>query len=270
MPKSTAISVGKGVQFNGPEQVLAAYESRDLPAFSLWCGKQFMYAYEEEDIQEGKQMLAGWLENLKQSAATYTVAVYRKFDPDEGITAQTPYHGSFNFRMQEKPLTYLGEAYGSAGGNWKHLADELQRLKEENETLRDENAELEEELKKLEAEKEAGVGGKIGGMLGGMATELMSNPAIVDTIATGIAGWLQKIMTPAQTGSPKALAGGDALQWQARVEPPAAAVVHDSLNKLFAAPGIDVPALLQMLATMAVEDPQKFATYVDMFKAMAK
>lgn len=265
MRNNTALAVGKGVQFSGADQVLNAYRSRELAPFALWCGKQFLFTYEGENLDEGEADLRTWLDNLKDSAATYTLTVYRSV-PDDGITAQTPFHGSFNFKLLEKPLNYLGEAYGIAGGNWKHLAEELQAYKAENADLRAQVAELEAELQELEKEKESG----LGGMLGGMATGLLQNPAITDTIAAGIAGWISKLLTPAQTGSPRALAGNEAVQWQGRVTEVQAAEVHNSLNILFSVPGIDVPQLLVMLADMAAQDPAKFLNYVDMFRALSK
>lgn len=265
MRNNTALAVGKGVQFSGADQVLKAYTSRDLAAFALWCGKQFLFTYEGDSIDEGEELLKTWLDNLKDSAATYTLTTYKSWE-GEDITAQTPFHGSFNFKLLDRPLNYLGEAYGAAGGNWKHLADELQAYKAENADLRAQVAELEAELQELEKEKESG----LGGMLGGMATGLLQNPAITNTIAEGIAGWIGKLLTPAQTGSPRALAGNEAVQWQGRVNEVQAAEVNNSLNMLFAVPGIDVPQLLVMLADLAVQDPGKFLQYVEMFRTMSK
>lgn len=94
------------VQFERPEEVMKAYENMDMPAWSLVQGKQIIFAYEGNDLDEGLQLLEQWCKQLAQSTAIYTLCLFR--DGVGEIKSNTPYDRSFNFRFNKPEFVNSG------------------------------------------------------------------------------------------------------------------------------------------------------------------
>jgi len=84
---------GKSVQFQTANHVVDAYLLRDVPAFSIYQGKQLLIKYEGSDINEGASLLGNFLEMLQNSAAIYTLCVYEDFTGR--INDKTAYHVNY-------------------------------------------------------------------------------------------------------------------------------------------------------------------------------
>lgn len=128
MPKA------KTVQFRDPGKVIAAYKSRGIAAFAIFQDSALIFPYEEdeEDIEKGAIELSRWLDNLKESAAIYTIRIYRLV-PENGITDKTEYNGSFNFRwFSEGDLHYSG---GHNPGTRNMIMEKLESMEKRIEEL---------------------------------------------------------------------------------------------------------------------------------------
>jgi hypothetical protein len=90
--------MGLSIQFRSREQVLQAYENRDVEAWSLWCSKQFLF----KGI--GQESLKAMLDVLCNGAtnAIYTLRIYEGIDNEREIKSNTPDDGSFNFRLNDE------------------------------------------------------------------------------------------------------------------------------------------------------------------------
>jgi hypothetical protein len=94
------MAFSKSVQFRGIENVLKAYNNKDVPRWALFQGNQFLEKYDGTDMKEGAQVLADFLGMIDQRSNdlnTYTLCVYD--DPGEKIKNTTKYDASFNFRL---------------------------------------------------------------------------------------------------------------------------------------------------------------------------
>jgi hypothetical protein len=92
------------IQFRDKESVINAFDARGIDAWSISCGKQFMF----KGI--GKEEFANMIEILSQadSTATYTVQVYEDVEDEKKIKNTTACDGSFNFKFNEE----IRQAYG--------------------------------------------------------------------------------------------------------------------------------------------------------------
>ncbi len=109
------MSTPKDVQFKGIENIMTAYDNMEIPAFSIWCGKEMNFKYEGDSMDEGTKTLFDYLELLRMqgSWAIYSLKVYEDFSGK--ITNKTPYDGSFNFQLNTSPNYIDGQAGGQLG-----------------------------------------------------------------------------------------------------------------------------------------------------------
>lgn len=122
------------IQFRGREQVVEAFEARQLNAWALFSGRQFLIPHVADGPQEAALMLDEVLQKFDQATnPTYTLKVYEDLKPGDKITEKTPAHGSFNFKIK----TF--EESGESGGSWYNA------LKSENEALKAQLAAVEDE-----------------------------------------------------------------------------------------------------------------------------
>lgn len=172
------------IQFKGIDKVVTAYINNDVPIFALFCGRQLLTKYEGEDIQEGANFLREFLENLDKGSATYALCVYE--DPGTKVKSNTPYDGSFNFKLEEKPypsqsITGLDERVNNRVADLENKFNLLmQKLDEQDK----------EEL------EESAPGG-----LGAVLNGLLENPEIQRAIASRVIGLVDKIL-PAPAADP--------------------------------------------------------------------
>lgn len=102
--KSVSMTMPKNVQFRSVDAVLTAYRNSEVPTWSIWAGKQFLFKYVGESIDEGAALMEQVLENLSQSRAIYTLKVHEEV-PGGRLTDKTDYDGSFNFLLKEDERT---------------------------------------------------------------------------------------------------------------------------------------------------------------------
>jgi hypothetical protein len=100
------MSTGKSVQFHTLENVLNAYQLRDVPAFAIYQGTQLMVKYEGTDIDEGSALLEQFLQMLQNSAAIYSLCVYEEFSGK--INNKTAY------QWHQKPVAIISILYRPA------------------------------------------------------------------------------------------------------------------------------------------------------------
>lgn len=89
--------ISSSVQFRGADMVLEAFDQRNIEAWALWQGKQFI----GKGI--GREPLEWWLVNLQKmhSTAVYTLKVFEDIKDEKCIKEKTECDGSFNFRLFE-------------------------------------------------------------------------------------------------------------------------------------------------------------------------
>lgn len=195
------MAVGKSVQFNNVENVVGAYHLRQVPAFSIMQGNQFMVSYDGADMDEGEALLREFCTMISQSAAIYTICVYEEWNGK--INAKTPYHGSFNFRFNG--LTEYQKVNGLDS-----LHSELRAMNEKIEQLQRDK--LKEELEDDENDNGAmGTMDKINGFLShpliqqlapviiGMITKqngMEKNNELLDNKISGVPGMQSEISEP--------------------------------------------------------------------------
>ena len=102
------MGLSSAIQFRKPEDVLTAFMNRGVDAFSIWCGRQFLFK------GMGPDELAQYLDvlNGSDSNATYTLKVYEDIHDVKKIKSNTEDDGSFNFKFNEE----LHDTYGRIRG----------------------------------------------------------------------------------------------------------------------------------------------------------
>jgi hypothetical protein len=153
------MSVGRSVQYTSKDQVLSAYETFEIPSWSIRNGNQLLWKYSGDDIAAGEQLLDRVLNDLvkAKSIGIYTLCLYEEAGE---IKLKTEYDLSFNFRFQSESENYVS----GLGGSPSAVLEEIRLMRKEIEELR---AEREEE----DDAPENGPLGSIG--------ELLKNPEVM-------------------------------------------------------------------------------------------
>jgi hypothetical protein len=229
----------KSVQFSTVDAVIAAYENREVPAFAIWCGKQFLFKYEDSDIEQGKETLLEMLQLLQSnhSAAIYTLSVYE--DLKGKIKDNTNYDGSFNFRFQEHAIGYLP---GMPGGT-NAIQTELAALRLQVKKLQEEN-EGEEEENKL-----------------GIVGEILQHPA-VEPVVPVLIGRLVDLLFPEEPAKTARVAGINVSEVSDNDK------VREAITRLSESVP-DLPDLLMKLAMISVKKPSSFKFYMSTLRGMS-
>jgi hypothetical protein len=145
------------VQFKGIDAVLEAFQNRDVPSWSLWQGKQFMFKCEGESMNDSLIQLDTILQTLaKSSNAIYTLKVYEDLGKGVKIKSNTPDDGSFNFKLNFDSQEITGSQY-SALRNQSGIEQRLGKIEE----LLIRQAEEEEEEEEEEPRSSLGIIGEI-------------------------------------------------------------------------------------------------------------
>src|SRR5882757_1403393 len=88
----------------GKDNVLAMFENRKVQAWSILCGRQFLFTgIGEDELEEMLTMIEGGMNSL------YTLKVYRGVTNAEEITEKTAAAGSFNFYIKERQQQFDGQ-----------------------------------------------------------------------------------------------------------------------------------------------------------------
>jgi hypothetical protein len=233
------MQVGRSVQFQTLDNVLDAYELRKVPSFSIYQGKQLLFKYEGNDLDEGADLLNKFLGYLQQSAAIYTLCVYEEFNGK--INDKTPYHGSWNFRFQENTKEYNQGANTLSG-----ISKQLQAVNERLDTLAANQIqdELEQEQDPILNNMD-----KVGAFLGHPIVEKFL-PVLLSYLK------IPELKDPAKLEN-HAIAGVNVLPQN----------VLEAVQNMYDANPQKVAQSLQKLGAIAKNNPDKFntlLTYIDM------
>lgn len=250
------MSVSKAVHFRSKDSIIEGYLNRKVPAFAVFQQGQFIFKYEGQSLEEGEQLLDSWIDMLDndRSAAIYTVCVYEDLKEGTKIKSNTPYDGSFNFRLYDQAAGYLPpdryNVYQSQGGNVKALLDKFEAQQQEIERLREE---LEERDK--EPENKLGMIGEIlkHEQFGPIAVGLIER--LTNTVLDNVLG--KEGTTGNQERPPIRKISGIAVD-----ERTLTAVAR--LGELVE----DVPGLLEQLIKLAESKPKQFEFYRSMLSSM--
>lgn len=150
------------VQFYGPQNVVEAAINRDCANWAIFQGSQFLFKYEGGNHEESAELLSKILQSMRQSTAIYTIKFYEDTDK---IKANTPYDGSFNFRLvteQERE-----ERNNQYQGGRNLILEKLESI--------------EQRLQTVEAEEDEDDQSEMGG-IGGMLMGLIQEPEKLATL----------------------------------------------------------------------------------------
>lgn len=143
------------IQFWGIDAVMSAFDSRQVDAWSLWQGRDYLFK------GLGDADLRTVLETLKNSYndPIYTLKVYEEINDPVKIKDKTPHDGCFNFKLNQ-PLQVEGMGYVSPNSNYQlaKKVEELERkLLEKNTEDFDEEEEENETIGKVITDEVIGV-----------------------------------------------------------------------------------------------------------------
>lgn len=103
------------VQFYGMSQVLEAAQNRAVANWAIFQGSQFMFKYEDGDLEGSLSMLETVLTSISHAKGIYRIQFYE--DTGIKIKDKTPHDGSFNFmnktleevQHENRPTLYDGQ-----------------------------------------------------------------------------------------------------------------------------------------------------------------
>lgn len=145
--------MGLSVQFTNKGTVIRAYENRNVEAWSLWQGRQFLFkGMGTEELETVLNAIADGGTN-----GIYTLKVYEDIEDSSLIKSKTEDDGSFNFRLNEPSMGLPQHTLTS----YNHLDERLKRLEESPEV---------EDIEEVQVTTNSIIG------------ELMGNPAIAALI----------------------------------------------------------------------------------------
>jgi FtsZ-binding cell division protein ZapB len=247
------------VQFRTIEDVIQAYENRDVPAWAIFAGNQFMFSFSGDSVTDGKAELEGILQKLSdnQSSAIYTLCIYEDLPKGGKIKSGTQNDGSFNFRLHEYATNYIpgvpGGRYGLMMNENKVLIDEIKALRMEVAELK---SKVDQESEEDQDDEEDDLLGRIG--------KILENPSLQPIIQT-IAGRITDFITPKKEG-------GEAENMGLRKI--AGVPNSDNDSKVSEAVNIlsesvpDLGDVLMKLANLSRKSPRQFNLYVGMIRSM--
>ena len=186
------------VAFRGVGQVVEAYKANDIGPWAICTGmgkvQDVMFAYEQDDVEAGGQMLEECLKRMKagSSSASYSLRTY-KLKANEEIQSNTAWCRSFPFKLyNEEDEDY--SPFEAGRRHYQREADaQIKALQEQLDILKKQLEEDEEE-----DEKPEGVAGFVHG--------IFNDPTMKPIIMQAIAGFVSKIV-PMPAGRPAAVAG---------------------------------------------------------------
>ena len=127
------ITTMASVQFFGIESLLETYDNCKVPAWGLFCARQIICSYEENDLEAGAQLLQQFLEAIEKSPATYTLKLYKQRNRNEIIiNEKTACDLSFNFKLSNEyhPFTRPTGRGLQVQRNGRFSPEEIEQLKE--------------------------------------------------------------------------------------------------------------------------------------------
>lgn len=129
---------GISVQFVGISEVLKAFDNMEVVNWSVCQGKALNFSYSGTSEEESRNELETWLKMIGKRT-NQAIYVLKFYDPVKGqrITASTPEHTSFNFRLYDED--YEGERVSRYPARiaGSELFEEIRSLKDEIKTLKE-------------------------------------------------------------------------------------------------------------------------------------
>jgi hypothetical protein len=252
------------VAFRGTKQVVGAYRANDMAPWAICSGKDIMFAFEEDDMEQGAQMLEEMLRKMEEggSMAVYHLLTYEMADlgPSKKIKSNTPITRSFPFKIwyndgqadDNYGPTYQGrrQLQAEAEERVKKLEDEIKYLKDR----------IESEEQQEEEERPGGIAGIISGF--------MEMPGMKEALTAKLVGFVNEKIFPMKQNRPAAVAGIQAppdVEAQSILTPEQQTRAQNALNLLCT---LD-PMLgdhLEKIARIAVENPGQYNWLVGMLK----
>lgn len=263
--------MGVAVQFWGIKSVVRAYENMQCAAWSMLQGKQFLFKYEGDDLAQGGQELEQLLQSVEGHSSTeaiYTLRVYdetslqrSKTGPNKGkakIYIDTPFDGSFNFRLTE------GDERSEAGrGGYRVLSDRMDKMEEL----------IKAAIAKRNDQDDQDDTEEMGG-LAGVVKQLTDMPEIKAAIAGKVVQLMDRFLGNGPVQPLARIAGPDA-NAEAPAAPAPAANVHSinvqKLNSALVVLAQIDPNLadnLTKLAELAKRDPAQYHGLVAMLQKL--
>jgi len=143
--------IGSAIQFYGASQVIQAAQNRKCPGWAVFQNRQFLFKFEENDVDASLNMLQQTLECLQVSTALYTI----KFFEHEGnkllkIKENTQCDGSFNFRLVEEDERQQRNEMYRSGSN--KVLEKLQIIEDRLLQIENGTVEVEEEDNTLQGQ----------------------------------------------------------------------------------------------------------------------
>lgn len=226
------------VLFYGVEQVTEAYEANGIAPWAIFCGKELMFANEDQNIHEGKVQLEATLKMIEKGGTTaaFLLRVY-KLKPGEEITYKTDPIRGFPFKVFEREAN----AYVTRP-----------RLEEENARFERIEAALEELIQARTQPTE-----EIGG-IGAFLKPILELPEIRQAIAMKAVGFINNLF-PMNTNrqQPAQVAGGD-VPGQSLLNPDQVEKVQRAIH-ILCTKDAQLGDHLLKLAEIATNDPGKYA-----------
>lgn len=167
------------VQFRGIDNVVKAYENQEIPAFSIFCGKNPLKRYAGDSMEEGAAELEEFLRMLREggSDSAYQLRVYENLGKGQTIKAGTDFDLAFNFKLFDYSAGET-DLNGYRPGRLSDMDERIKRIE----------AAVSSEAPQEEEEKISGVQGVIAGILNNpQFQQLMMGKLVsfIDTLTGG-------------------------------------------------------------------------------------
>lgn len=244
------------VHFHGIEKIVQAFESKGLPLFAVFSGKQLIHKQQDQkaNIGDAAAELEQFLTMLNNSSnAIYTLKIYEEV-PKGGIKENTPADYSLNFRLNLPDQLLTRENYY------------INKQNEQNEILSELKA-LHARLDKIEADEvdddddEVEQPQSIAGIANNALAGMLNNPEIQQMLAQKLAGFVGNLFNASGKPAPAAIAGIPQDQSEAEIKIDAAIDVLIDKTK----GGAEVVAnKLTALANIAQTNPVQYDMIINM------
>jgi hypothetical protein len=243
------------VAFRGVGQVVEAYKSNDIGPWAICNGSgkvmDIMFAYEEDDVAAGAEMLSEILKRMQagSSSASFALRTY-KLKAGEDIMSNTAWYRSFSFKLYEDEEF---SPFDAGRSHYAKQADEKIRLLQEQIDLMKKQMEQDEE----EDEKPEGVAGIVYG--------IFNDPIMKPIFMQAVAGIVSKIVPmPARPAAVAGIGNGaQAEPMQSVLESGQPEKVQQAIN-LLCTQDAKLGDHLLKLADISIKNPGQFQSLLGM------
>ncbi len=130
--------MGEFIHFRGKDAIIEAYENNGVPACALCSGKDLLFCYDGNDIDEGAGVLGEFIERLSKghSQGVYQLRMYK--NPPEDITIATKQSYSFKCKIMSPEAEEDQMELMHATGNYRRRIEALEAKLAESEDMEEE------------------------------------------------------------------------------------------------------------------------------------